>query len=58
MSAKDDQVILRYGELAAIKARGEATRDNLLEMDQIRKDLNLTDMELIDKVERLVKKNY
>lgn len=53
-----NEKLLRYGELAALKARDEAKPEDIAEMLQILTDLHLTEMEAIDLVEKLIKKNY
>ncbi|HVU06799.1 MAG TPA: hypothetical protein VHE10_03380 [Candidatus Paceibacterota bacterium] len=50
--------LLRYGELAMRKARDEASQEELAEMEEIRKELDLSESEIIAKVESIVKKNY
>lgn len=67
MSTQDNKErnskLLRYGELLTRKARAELatqtpeTKD-LLEMEEIRKSLDLSPEAIVQEVEALVKKNY
>lgn len=50
--------ILRYGELLMRKAREDANLKELEEMDRIRKELDLSEEQLINLVEHVVKSRY
>ncbi len=57
--AKDRRImLLRYGELVARKACGKATEEEIKEMEDVRKELNLSVDEIVAEVEKLVKNNY
>ncbi len=55
---KDRITLLRYGELVARKACDKATKEDAREMEDIRKELNLSVDEIVAEVEKLVKENY
>jgi len=50
--------LLRYGELMARKARGDANQTELDEMEGIRKELGLSDEQIIEQVEHTVSKHH
>ena len=50
--------LLRYGELVARKARGEASSEELMEMERILRELNLSAEQIIKEIEQVVEKNY
>jgi hypothetical protein len=50
--------LLRYGELAARLARDELTDEEKLEMERIRRDLDLSHEQVVLEVEKIVKEGY